>query len=123
VERYGNIASLGGLIPLPLVNVAGVTAIILRMTKSLCQLYAVPYDRGRARAVAVSLAAGAIPSTASAVTASTLIYFVPGANMVGLAISSVTASVCARTVGYRFIQHFENGADLLNFPVVERRRR
>ena len=120
VERHGNAASFGGLIPLPLINVAGVTAIILRMVKLLCKLYAVPYDQGRARAVAVSLAAGAIPSTASAVTASTLMYFIPGANLVGLAISSVAASVCTRTIGYRFIQHFETGATLLNFPVVER---
>jgi uncharacterized protein (DUF697 family) len=122
VERYGNAASFGGLIPLPLINVAGVTAIILRMIKLLCKVYGVPYDQGRARAIAVSLAAGALPSTASAVTASTLIYFVPGANLLGLAVSSVAASVCARTVGYRFVQHFETGATLLNFPVVERRR-
>ncbi len=122
VERYGNVASVGGLIPLPLINVAGVAAIILRMVKMLCGLYGVPYDQGRARAIAVSLAAGALPSTASTVTASTLVYLIPGANLLGLAVSSVTASVCTRTVGYRFVQHFEAGATLMNFPVVERRR-
>lgn len=121
VERHANFASLGGVIPLPLINVAGVTAIILRMVRSLCIHYGVPYDKGRARAVAVSLAAGTVPSTAALVTSSTLVYFIPGVNLLGLAVSSVTASACTRAVGHRFVQHFETGAKLIDFPVVDRR--
>ena len=121
VERHANFAAIGGVIPLPLVNVAGVTAIILRMVKSLCIHYGVPYDKGRARTVAVSLAAGTVPSTAALVTSSTLVYFVPGVNLLGLAVSSVAASACTRAVGHRFVQHFEAGANLIDFPVIERR--
>jgi uncharacterized protein (DUF697 family) len=121
VERYANLSAVGGVIPLPLVNVAGVTAIILRMVKRLCDLYGVPFKIGRARALVVGLAGGAAPTTASAVTASTLVYFVPGANLVGLAVSSVTASVCTRGIGRRFVEHFETGANLLDFPVRDRR--
>ncbi len=121
VERYANFAALGGVIPLPLINVAGTTVIILRMVKSLCALYGVPYEHGRARAMAVSLAAGAIPTTASAVTSSTLIFLIPGANLLGLAVSSVTASACARVVGHRFVEHFEKGETLVDFPVIDRR--
>jgi uncharacterized protein (DUF697 family) len=121
VERYANFSVLGGAIPLPLVNVASVTVIILRMVKLLCDLYGVPYQSGRARALIVGLAGGAIPTTASAVTTSTLVYFVPGVNLVGLAVSSVTASVCTRAIGRRFIEHFETGATLLDFPVIDRR--
>jgi len=121
VERYANLSVLGGAIPLPLVNVAGVTVIILRMVKLLCDLYGVPYQSGRARALIVGLAGGAIPTTASAVTTSTLVYFIPGVNLVGLAVSSVTASVCTRAIGRRFIEHFETGATLLDFPVIDRR--
>jgi uncharacterized protein (DUF697 family) len=121
VERYANFSVLGGAIPLPLVNVAGVTVLILRMVKLLCDLYGVPYQSGRARTLIVGLAGGAVPTTASAVTTSTLVYFVPGANLIGLAVSSVTASVCARAIGRRFIDHFETGATLLDFPVIERR--
>ncbi len=121
VERYANFAALGGVIPLPLVNVAGVTVIILRMVKRLCELYGVPYEHGRARALVVSLAAGAVPTTAAAITSSTLVYFVPGVNLLGLAVSSVTASACARAVGYRFVEHFDNGAALIDFPVIDRR--
>jgi uncharacterized protein (DUF697 family) len=121
VERYGNFSALGGAIPLPLINVASVTVIILRMVKLLCKLYGVPYEDGRARALIVGLAGGAVPTTASAVTASTLVYFVPGANLLGLAVSSVTASVCTRAIGRRFVEHFESGATLTDFPVIDRR--
>ena len=122
VERHANMSVLGGAIPIPLLNVAGVTAIILRMVKSLCRVYGVPFEAGRARAIVVGLAGGAVPTTASAVTASTLILFVPGANMIGLAVSSVTASVCTRGIGRRFVDHFEKGSSLLDFPVIERRK-
>lgn len=121
VERYANFAALGGIIPLPLINVAGVTVIILRMVKRLCELYDVPYEYGRARALVVSLAAGAVPTTAATVTSSTLVYFIPGVNLLGLAVSSVTASACARAVGHRFVQHFDSGASLIDFPVIDRR--
>jgi uncharacterized protein (DUF697 family) len=121
VERHANISALGGVIPVPLVNVASVTVIILRMVKKLCQLYGVPYEQGRARALVVGLAGGAVPTTASAVTTSTLIYFVPGVNLLGLAVSSVTASICARGIGRRFVEHFETGASLMDFPVIDRR--
>ena len=121
VERYANFSILGGAIPLPLVNVASVTVVILRMVKLLCDLYGVPYKSGRARALVVGLAGGAAPTTASTVTTSTLMYFIPGANLLGLAVSSVTASVCTRAIGRRFVEHFETGANLLDFPVIDRR--
>jgi uncharacterized protein (DUF697 family) len=121
VERYGNFSILGGAIPLPLINVGGVTVIVVRMVKQLCDLYGVPFEKGRARALVVGLAAGAVPTTASAVTTSTLVYFIPGVNLIGLAVSSVTASICTRAVGRRFVDHFETGATLIDFPVVDRR--
>jgi len=121
VERYANFSALGGVIPLPLVNVAGVTAIILRMVNLLCKLYAVPYEQGRARALIVGLAGGAVPTTAAAVTTSTLMYFVPGANLVGLAVSSVTASACTRGIGRRVVGHFKSGGTLMDFPPIDRR--
>lgn len=120
VERYANFSALGGVIPLPLINVAGLTVINLRMVKILCGLYDVPYEPGRARALVVGLAAGAVPTTASAVTTSTLVFFMPGVNLLGLAVSSVTASACTRAVGRRFVAHLENGATLMDFPVVNR---
>ena len=47
VERYANYSAVGGAIPVPLANAAAITALLVRMVKSLSQLYGVPFERNR----------------------------------------------------------------------------
>ncbi len=122
VERHANYSALGGVIPLPFVNFAAVLAIILRMVKALSSLYGVPFERDRARAIVLGLIGGLTPTAASTMTASTLFYLIPGSNLVGLAVSSVTASACTRKIGGIFVEHFESGATLVDFPASGSRR-
>jgi uncharacterized protein (DUF697 family) len=119
VERHANYSAIGGAVPLPLVNVAGVTAIIVRMVKRLSELYGVPYKRDRVRAIVIGLAGGAMPAGLATVTASAFFYVVPGSNLLGLAVSSVTASACTRRLGRIFVEHFESGATLADFPALK----
>ena len=121
VERHATYSAFGGIIPLPIVNVASITAVIVRMVKVLSDLYGVPFQRDRARAIVVGLMGGAMPTGLAAVTASTLVYIVPGSNLIGLAVSSITAIACTRGIGRVFIEHFESGATLPDIPAVERR--
>jgi uncharacterized protein (DUF697 family) len=119
VERHATYSAAGGLIPLPLVNVASVTAIILRMVKRLSTLYGVPFERDRARAIVVGLAGGATPTGLAAVTTSTLQYLVPASALIGLAVSSVAAVGCTRSIGRIFVEHFENGQTLHEFSLLD----
>jgi uncharacterized protein (DUF697 family) len=119
VERHATYSAAGGLIPLPLVNVASVTAIILRMVKRLSALYGVPFERDRARAIVVGLVGGATPTGLAAVTTSTLQYLVPATALIGLAVSSVAAVGCTRSIGRIFVEHFENGETLHEFSVID----
>jgi len=119
VERYATYSAAGGIIPLPIANVAGVTAIILRMVKMLSNLYGVPFERDRARAIVVGLAGGALPTGLAAVTTSTLYYLVPASALLGLAVSSVAAVACTRSIGRIFVEHFESGATLHDFSPVK----
>jgi len=121
VERHANYSAVGGFIPLPIVNIAGVTAIILRMVKLLSNLYGVPFERNRARVIITGVIGGLTPATLSTMTASSLLFIVPGSNLLGLAVSSVTASACTRRIGWIFIDHFESGATLFEFPLSARR--
>jgi uncharacterized protein (DUF697 family) len=116
VERHANYSALGGVIPLPIVNFGAVTAIIVRMVKVLTNIYGVPFEHDRARAIVLGLIGGLTPTAASTLTASTLFYIVPGSNILGLAVSSVTALACARKIGAVFVEHFEKGATLSDFP-------
>jgi uncharacterized protein (DUF697 family) len=121
VKRYGNYAAGSGIIPLPIVNVAGVTAINIRMVKMLSDLYGVPFERDRTRAIVVGLAAGTMPTGLAAVAASTLSYFTPASAFFALAISSVTAATCTRSIGRTFVEHFESGAGSYDLAALQRR--
>jgi uncharacterized protein (DUF697 family) len=116
VERHANFSAVGGMIPLPIVNVAGTTAIIIRMVKALSTLYGVPFERNRARTIVVGFMGGVMPTGLATVASSALLYFMPGYNLIGLAVSSVTASAYARGIGRMFVEHFESGSTLADFP-------
>jgi uncharacterized protein (DUF697 family) len=110
VGRHRILAAVGGLFPMPAVNVVGVTAVILRMVKALGDLYGVPFEREKARSIVIGLMGGAAPAGLGAATASTLAFVLPGAAPVGLAVSSVAAAALTRRIGVVFIERFENGA-------------
>ena len=118
VERHANLSAVGGIIPLPILNIAGVTAMVVRMVKALSKLYGVPFERNRARAIVIGLMGGVMPTGLATMASSTLILFMPGANLIGLAVSSVTASACARGIGQMLVEHLENGSTLADFPSV-----
>ena len=121
VQRHAAFSLAGGIIPLPLVNVASVMAVIVRMVKKLSDHYGVPFEHDRARAIVIGLVGGAMPTGLGVTTASTLGYLVPGANLIGLAVSSISAGACTRGVGRIFVEHFESGATLGDFPTAEGR--
>jgi uncharacterized protein (DUF697 family) len=112
VERHTAYAAVGGIIPVPIANVASITAVIVRMVKLLSDLYGIPFERDRARAIVVGLMGGAMPTGLGAVTTSTLFYIVPGSGLVGLAVSSIAAVACTRSIGRIFVEHFETGSSL-----------
>lgn len=116
VERHAAYAAVGGIIPVPIANVAGVTAVIVRMVKVLSGLYGVPFQRDRARAIVIGLMGGTVPTGLGAVTASTLVSLVPGSNLIGLGVASVSAIACTRSIGRIFVEHFESGATLHDLP-------
>jgi uncharacterized protein (DUF697 family) len=110
VERYANLSAVGGAIPMPLVNAAAIVALLIRMVKSLSTLYGVPFERNRTRAIIIALMGGALPTGFSTIATSSIGYFVPGLNLLGLAMSSVTSAAYARSIGELYIEHFEIGA-------------
>jgi len=120
VERYANLSAVGGAIPIPLVNAAAITALLVRMVKSLSDLYDVPFERNRTRSIVIGLMGGALPTGFATIATSTLTYIVPGLNLIGLAVSSVTSGAYARSIGQLFVEHFESGATLDFRSIIKR---
>jgi uncharacterized protein (DUF697 family) len=112
VERHRTYAAVGGLVPVPVANIASVTAINLRMVQQLSALYQVPFQRDRARAAIVSLIGGAAPSGFGMATSSALMWIIPGGMFVGLGVSALSAGALTRAIGQVFAESFENGAQL-----------
>jgi uncharacterized protein (DUF697 family) len=112
VERYANLSAVGGAIPVPLVNAAAILALLVRMVKSLSDLYEVPFERNRTRSIVIGLMGGALPTGFSTIATSSLTFLVPGLNLVGLAVASVTSGAFARAIGQLYIEHFENGVTI-----------
>lgn len=112
VERYANYSAVGGAIPIPLANAAALTALLVRMVKSISDVYAVPFHRNRTRSIIVGIMGGALPTGFATIATSMVTSFVPGYNLLGLAVSSVTSSAYARSIGQLYIEHFENGSEI-----------
>lgn len=110
VERYANFSAVGGAIPIPVANAAALMGLLIRMVKSLSDLYDVPFHRNRTRSVIIGLMGGVLPTGFATIATSVVTSFVPGYNLLGLAVSSVTSSAYARSIGQLYIEHFENGS-------------
>jgi uncharacterized protein (DUF697 family) len=112
VESHGTYAALGGLAPLPAVNIAGVAAVVMRMLKQLSQLYQVQFERDRTRRLIIAILSGAAPSGLGFATASTIGLVAPAPAFIGLAVSALTAAAVTRAIGQVFIESFERQAPL-----------
>jgi uncharacterized protein (DUF697 family) len=119
VERHKTYAAIGGLSPLPILNVAGVAAIVMRMVKQLSELYGVPFERDRTRSLIISLIGGAVPTGLGTATASTLAFVLPAHALVGLGVSAVTAGALTRGIGLVFLDHFESTSPPLGVAEIE----
>jgi uncharacterized protein (DUF697 family) len=107
VDRHRNYAALGGLVPLPAVNIASITAVNVRMVKQLSELYGAPFQRDRTRSFIVGLIGGAVPAGAGVAASSTLMWIVPGGLLWGLGVSAITAGALTHGIGSVFIDSFE----------------
>jgi uncharacterized protein (DUF697 family) len=108
VDRHKMYAGLGGLVPMPAVNVASVTAVNLRMVKVLSDLYGIAFERDKMRSIVLGLMGGATPTGLAAATATTLSFAAPLAGAFGLVVSTVVAATLTRRIGLYFVERFES---------------
>ncbi len=110
----GNVAM--GAIPLPLVDLAGMTAVQLKMLHSLSKLYDVPFSKDLAKSAVSSLLGSSLPLHFAGPASASLAKFIPFIGQ-GLAYATLPVFSGASTyaVGKVFVQHFESGGTFLTF--------
>jgi uncharacterized protein (DUF697 family) len=106
-----------GLAPIPLLDLAGITAIQLEMVHALAKKYGVPFRADAVKTIVGSLVGGALP-VAFAPAMASLVKFIP---LIGWSAAGVTVSLLGGSVTYAlgnvFVLHFESGGVLLDFDV------
>lgn len=116
VRQYTMAAMAVGLVPVPLVDLAGLFAIQVKLLHSLARAYGVPFRADLGRAAIASLVGGAIPVSSAPTLGASLGKVIPG---YGQTVATGTLVVLNGAVTYAlgkvFIQHFASGGTLLTF--------
>ncbi len=108
----------GGLIPLPLVDFAAVTAIQLEMLQQLARLYAVDYSQSTGKAFV-----SALTGTTIARLGASLVKAIPGiGTIIGGASMALTSGASTYAVGQVAINHFSSSGTLNNFAEDQLRK-
>ena len=113
VNRYV-IYSLGaGLVPVPLLNTAAVTAVQIAMLRRLTSLYDVKFSESTLKALITSLLGSGGVQLGGAFLRSIPVL---GAFLGGISIPVLSGAI-TYIIGNMFIEHFENGGTLEDFNI------
>jgi uncharacterized protein (DUF697 family) len=112
IIRYHVLWSMGGgLIPIPLVDFAAVTAIQLEMLQQLARLYEVDYSQSTGKAFV-----SALTGTTIARLGASFVKAIPGiGTLIGGASMSLASGASTYAVGQVAMNHFTNSGTLSNF--------
>lgn len=117
IKKHMVLAMAGGVIPVPFLDLAAVTAVQLDMLKRLAGTYAVPFEGGSARTFVTSLTSALAGTTAARMGAS-LIKLVPGIGTIaGGAAQVVVTGASTYAVGSLFKRLFREGRTIEDLDV------
>lgn len=108
VERHANFAAIVSLVPMPWVDLAAIAVVVDRMLRKLARLYGVPLERYRSRQLATAMLTGMAAPGIASLTTTGLLRMAPGPSFLGMAITSVSATILIRIVGEVYISHLSN---------------
>lgn len=106
-----------GLAPLPLLDLAALSAVQVEMVRALAKKYEVPFRADLVKTIISSLVGGILP-VAFAPAVASLVKFIPviGWTTAGVSLS-LLGGASTYALGSVFVQHFESGGGLLDFDV------
>ena len=116
LRQYTLGAMAVGLVPIPVVDLAALAALQLKMLHSLAGIYDIEFKADLGRSAIASLVGSTASTSLSPVLASSLAKLIPGIGQTLASGSTVILSGAATyAVGKVFIQHFAAGGTFLSF--------
>ncbi|MBF0243096.1 MAG: DUF697 domain-containing protein [Desulfamplus sp.] len=105
-----------GLVPVPIMDIAAVTAVQLMMLSKLAKHYNIQFSKERSRAIIISLIATLSVSTISRGFISSSVKTIPiVGTLTSPFIMPTVSAALTYAIGIVFIQHFESGGTFLDF--------
>lgn len=115
VKKYAIGSVAAGILPLPLLDIALLTGVQLKMLHSLAKLYDVKFSDEIARSAITSLVTSG-GTGAAAIIGWQLLKTVPVIGQFGGAITATTVGAASTyAIGEVFTMHFESGGTFLTF--------
>ena len=103
-----------GLIPLPLLDIAAIMGVQLKMVKELADLYEIPFSENRGKSLISALLGGMTTHSLNTGIAGSALKAIPVAgNILGFITMPVFSAATSYGLGRVFVQHFESGGTML----------
>ncbi len=116
VKKWSLWSAGAGVVPLPLVDLAAIAGIQLKMLKDLADHYEVPFKENLGKSAIGSLVSSGIGTQLGTGTIRSLIKAIPVVGTVaGLTVMPAVAAASTLATGKVFTQHFASGGTFLNF--------
>ena len=108
-----------GVVPLPVIDLVGISAVQIKMLKQLSDHYEIPFAEHKVKNVIGALVAGLGSVGIGGAVAFSVFKLVPFmGHLAGTLAIPVAAGALTFAVGAVFIQHFESGGTFLDFDPV-----
>ncbi|MCB2198619.1 DUF697 domain-containing protein [bacterium] len=105
-----------GLIPVPLVDMAAVTGVQMKMVADISKEYDVKFSENRSRSIIISLLGSLVPNAFARGFVGSLLKALPLVGTIAGTLSmSLFSGAATYAIGQVFVQHFELGGTLLDF--------
>ncbi|MFH1804179.1 MAG: DUF697 domain-containing protein [Pseudomonadota bacterium] len=124
IHRHAIYAAVGGLIPVPFLEMATSSTVQIRMIAKLCDIYDVRFSEYAVKNAIGTLIATVLPATGVGYTAASLIRGVPVIGSVfGMVAMPALAAASTYALGRVFAWHFAKGGTTVDFDAAEMKER
>lgn len=122
IKRHAAYAAVGGLIPIPMVEVLASGTIQMRMIAQLAEEYGLPFSEQSVKASIAALVGSVLPVTGIGYGVFSLMRSVPLVGpILGFATMPALAAALTWAVGRIFAWHFASGGTIENFDPTAKR--
>lgn len=116
VNRYILWSMGAGLVPIPIVDMAAIVVVQLKMLKDLAKYYSIEFSEEKGKSIISSLVGGVAAESIAHGSIGSFLKSIPGAGtLFGMVAMPVSAGATTYAVGKIFTQHFASGGTLLDF--------